>query len=195
MTHRERLARLETLHAAAADGRVDALRQALADEDWEVVQGALFALRRAPRPELGAQLLAVFDREDRRDLYGQPEGDLLHFGAGDPRGGELSPRAGQYDAETLEAWKCRWRVKQAAALAVAALAEAGGPRALPDETVDRLIGYLQDAEGEDYPVRAAAAQALGALGDPRARAALETAAGDVEFCTATEASKALARLA
>jgi HEAT repeat protein len=91
------------------------------------------------------------------------------------------------DEATAAAWQRRGRVKQALCLAI------GATRNADPEALRRLQRYATD-QREDCAVRAAACKALGQLGPPGSRSTLEQAARDGEWCTATEAAKALAAL-
>lgn len=59
--------------------------------------------------------------------------------------------------------------------------------------MEQLTQYASSGE-EDYHVRAAAAHALGQVGDPSALPAARQAAEDEEWCTACEGRKAVAKL-
>lgn len=83
-----------------------------------------------------------------------------------------------------EAWERRGRLKQAVCFALPAIA-AAGPGAL-----EFLHRYATDQK-EDYTVRASAARALGLLRHPSSCVALANATNDSEWCTQTEARKAL----
>lgn len=160
----------------APETPLEELLGALEDENWQIVQAACQAI--GERREVGAvaALLDVLKRQDELDLYGAPDMWSL----------EDAP-----DEATREVWRCRFRVKQAACHALGKIGEEHGAEALGAAVIRHLAGYATD-DDEDYVVRAAACRALGQIGAPEARTALEPAAGDGEWCTRTEARKALA---
>ena len=174
----ERLRKMERLFAAAEAGSARAPVEALDDPDWTVVQAALHAIRLHPRAEYAGPVARVLARQDELDIYGQTSDAKLN---------EV-PRA------TKEVWKCRWRIKQAASHALGAIGAACGRTALSEDALARLRRWAADREREDYHVRAAACLALAQIRDPAARESLAMAAADDEFCTRTEARKALAVL-
>lgn len=156
--------------------RIEALRH----PDWSLRQAALWALSRYPDVRAVSAIRTLLDEEDRSDIYG---------------GGAWGPASEDAPSELREAWRRRFRLKQAACAALGATGRLAGPTALPQEEHRRLARYAVSM-GEDYPVRAAACAALGAMKsmDPAAIAALEAARRDVEWCTATHATKALAEI-
>ena len=180
------LERIEQLIAAAEAADAAALQAALTDGDWRIVQAALHAVRWHPVAAVAGDILDVLVRQDALPLRSQDR-EVFHQ-AGAPFSSYPHPLEEAAPA-TRELWKCRWRVKQAACLALGAI----GP-ALPGEVRGRAIaalsGYAVSA-ADDYHVRAAACDALGRIGDPAARAALDQAAGDEEWCTRTHAARAL----
>jgi HEAT repeat protein len=183
--------RCTTMEACAAAGlagdpaALPMLLAALADADWHVRYAAAVALGDLRDARALNGLLALLEAEDAAPLYTQPE-DYGGLHAGSPEA-TVSRLPAETPPATAEAWRRRGRVKQAACFAIAAIA-AGTPaiRAC-------LERYTAD-EGEDYMVRAAAARALGVIGTAKSCPALEAAAQFHEFCTKTEAAKALARL-
>lgn len=170
---------LERIDGLFAPGTpIEELLGALEDENWQAVQAACQAV--GERGELGAvgALLDVLKQQDKLDIYGATDMWSL----------EDAP-----DAATREVWRCRFRVKQAACHALGHIGGEHGPEALGTEAIEHLCRYATD-DDEDYVVRAAACQALGRIGAEKARTALEAAAGDGEWCTRTEARKALAAM-
>jgi len=123
--------------------------------------------------------------EDAAPLYTQ-QADLGGAPAGSPDERELAFPPGTTGA-TRAAWERRGRLKQAVCLALGAIA------VTDQRALDALHRHATD-QREDYPVRAAAAKALGQLHSPASRAALTLATQDPEWCTATEARQALAGL-
>ncbi|MEI8197447.1 MAG: HEAT repeat domain-containing protein [Phycisphaerae bacterium] len=152
---------------------------------WQVRYAAAVALGDRADPRSVPGLIRLLEQEDTQPLYTQKE-DL----AGAPAGASMAMTCSyppEVSSVTLDCWRRRGRVKQAGCWALAAL----GPAARPAVTL--LARYVTDSR-EDYMVRAAAGRALGLIGDPNAVAALQQAAGDEEWCTRTEAQKALRRL-
>ena len=154
------------------------LTAALHDDNWQVQQAALNALDARAEADAVEAIRALLQRQDALDVYGAPDADATDATSTDPQ---------------VQTWCCRFRVKQAACLALGRIAETHGGDALGDAGVDHLCRYATDLD-EDYPVRAAACHSLGAAGATRAIDTLRAAARDGEWCTATEAHKALVRL-
>jgi len=160
------------------------LLNALKDEAWEVRYSAAVALGDLREPGAIDGLLALLKEEDAAALFSQP-GECMG-----PAGSTVAPSPDLPQAvtkETLDAWRRRGRVKQAACFALGAIGKAD-PRVL-----DVLHRYAVDA-AQDYMVRAAACKALGQIGSPASSRVLEAAANDEEWCTKTEARKALKSL-
>ena len=193
MSHLERLLKMDRLWLAAQTGETEAVIDGLADPDWEIVQIACSAARKHPRAEYGPALGQVLAHQNTLDVNGQHDLGLIYLKA-DREEDVLTSRVELYDKATLEAWKCRWRVKQMACLALQAMGEQGQIGAISPETIDRLCTYALDSDGEDLGVRAAACDALGDIGGDKARTTLEQATGDEEFCTMTAATKGLAKV-
>ncbi|MGI6496638.1 MAG: hypothetical protein ACOX5G_11260 [Kiritimatiellia bacterium] len=171
----------------APDAPLEGLLAALDADQWQLQQGALWALagrmeRPLPHDTLAAiaeAVLALLDDQDGRGVYAAPSPK-------DYRGA---------DPAKTEEHRCRFRVKQAACMALAPAAMALPPgNPLHERAVARLERYAVDL-AEDYAVRAECCRALGRIALPRSRGTLEQASTDGEWCTATEARKALARLA
>ena len=152
---------------------------------WQVRYAAAVALGDRADPRSVSALIRALEFEDTQPLYTQKE----EF-ASAPAGASMTMTC-SYPSDvspvTLDCWRRRGRVKQAICWALAALGSAARP-ALP-----LLERYVTDPR-EDYMVRAAAGRALGLIGDPAASVALQQAAKDEEWCTRTEAQKALQRL-
>jgi HEAT repeat protein len=163
-----------------------ALRARLRHPEWQVRYAAAIALGDRRDPSVIPELLALLAEEDAAPLYTQ-EGDLV---AGTPAGsnaGVSTSALTAIDAETLAAWARRGRIKQAVSWTLAEIGVA------TPEILTVLQRYAID-QHEDYAVRAAACRALGLLADPSSLPVLEQACDDGEWCTATEAQKACARL-
>lgn len=159
----------------------DRLLTLLRDADWRVGYAAAIALGDRREAQAVASLLAVLNTEDAAPLYTQKE-DLSSTPAGQPSVEWHVPA--DIPAETLEAWRRRGRLKQAVCLAL-------GEIGIADPVVlARLHRYVTTA-AEDYLVRAAAAHALGQLGSADSLPFLRAAMEDEEWCTRTEATKAV----
>lgn len=169
----------------APDTPVEGLVAALGSSQWQLQQAALWSIATrfaapgalAPAP-VATAVLDLLDEQDSLAIYGSAD----HWKFEDP------------DPTVQEEHRCRFRVKQAAVMALAALAlrmDGGDPlRATAIERIERYATSMAD----DYAVRAEACRALGAIASPSSRATLERAAADGEWCTATEAAKSLSRL-
>lgn len=153
--------------------------------DWRVRYAAAVALGDRRAAPAAAPLIALLKEEDAAPLYTQP-GDLASAPAGAHHAPVVQYPAG-VSADTLAAWVRRGRLKQAAITALGQLGDPARP-ALPI-----LQRYAADPK-EDYAVRAAANKALGLLADRSSLPALQRAIHDEEFCTRTEAQKALAKV-
>ena len=161
------------------------------DPDWRVRYAAAVAIGEHGDPAEAPYLEKMLHIEDQRSLYDQPNVDLV-----DPRDktplSRLAERIGpaeaafpaEYSDEVKEAWKCRGRVKFACAKAVVKLGYA------TEETRELFRKYLMD-EDEAYNVKAAVAHALSVIGTEEDIPALETALRYDEWCTQTEAKKAI----
>ncbi len=168
---------IDRLHAPETP--MDDLFAALDHDEWQVRQAALGAIARRPAAAAIAPILSLLDDQDSRDLYGAPN----HWDVD-----------GAPDEATTEDWRCRFRLKQAACLALGAIAAEIGPETLGETAIRRLAHYAT-SQDDDYTVRAAACKALSKVGkaNPIARDALTAASTDGEWCTRTEAAMALAR--
>lgn len=156
------------------------LAAALESDQWQLQQAALWSIATSHRdPALLDAVTATLDAQDKLRIY---EGrDHWTYEDDDP--------------VAQEEHRCRYRVKQAAVMALAAVAAtlaATDPRRA--RATARIEPYATSM-ADDYAVRAEACRALGLLASPSSRATLEKASADGEWCTATEAAKALARLA
>jgi len=149
----------------------------LTADNWQVQQMALWALGHRGDSQAINHILNTLDAQDALDVYGSPDPWAID---------------GTDDVDTRETWRCRFRVKQAACHALGAIGAKHGPDILGSDAIRRLTGYATD-QREDYVVRAAACQALGLCRATGAHVdnALKAAANDSEWCTATEARKAL----
>lgn len=167
------------------DASLHQLIQYVGDADWHVRYAAAIALGDRRQPAAVEPLYQLLQAEDAAPLYGQQD-DLGGAPAGCPvAAGPHFPEG--TDADTRAAWQRRGRLKQAACLALGEIGVAD-PRVL--DTLHRYIIGLDN----DYMVRAAASKALGQLASPTSRPFLEQTTQDEEWCTRTEAAKALHKL-
>jgi HEAT repeat protein len=167
------------------DASLRQLLERLRDSDWRVRFAAAVALGERRASAAVEPLLELLTAEDAAPLYGQKQ-EL----GGTPAGCHQAPTPEfppGTDTATRDAWARRGRLKQAACLALGAIGKA------TPEVLARLHRYVTD-QGEDYPVRAASAKALGLFRQAASRPHLERATADPEWCTMTEARKALAAL-
>ena len=185
ITHFELMDRCAEIGLAGDRAALPELFKLMMHDDWRVRYAASVAAGDLRAPEAIAPLMWVLWREDAAPLYSQPP---LPAGGSAGSSGVTTPAFPEGTTpETIEAWRRRGRVKQAACLALGYIGEAA-PQALA-----ALQRYAVAPE-EDYVVRAAACQALGKINHPSSREVLLRAAKDEEWCTNHEAAKALARL-
>jgi len=161
------------------------LLDALADPDWRVRYAAIVALGDLGDPRAAEPLLALLRAEAREPLFTQPPLE----GGGDAGATLVHPVAFPADTTeaTKEAWRRRGRLLQAGCLALANLGTPSAP-------LLELLHDLATDQKRDYMVRAAACKALGQLACPASLPVLEEATRDEEWCTATEARKAVAAI-
>ena len=167
------------------DGSLLELTALLKNDDWRIRFAAAVALGDRADPRSIEPLLDLLRAEDAAPLYSQ-SGDLSSAPAGAPNAGQLTFPEGT-TAATRAAWERRGRLKQSACIALGRIGSAD------ERVLEFLHRYSTDAK-EDYAVRAAAAKALGVLRNPLSRPFLVVAAQDEEWCTKTEARKALTAL-
>lgn len=166
----------------------ETIEQLALDADWRVRYAAAVAIGRAGDPRRLPLLSRMLEIEDARPLYRQPPARFINSSDDTRMAEQIGPIEvifdQPYDEFHLEAWRCRGRVRQAILFAVAELgATDAGLRV-------RLEDLLRDP-AEDYPVKAAAARALAAVGDAASLPALEAARQIDEWCTQVEAAKAI----
>ncbi len=160
-----------------------ALLDALPDPDWRVRYAATIALGDLGDPRAAGPLCALLRAEDREPLFTQPPLE----GGGHAGATLVSPIVfpeGTTEA-TKEAWRRRGRLLQAGCLALGTLGTATTP------ALELLHDFATDQK-RDYMVRAAACKALGQLACAESLPVLDQATRDEEWCTATEARKAVA---
>jgi HEAT repeat protein len=164
------------------DASLQRLIDLAAHASWRVRFAAAVALGDRANPSAVSALLNMLAHEDSEPIYGQAE----HY-VGAPAGATTiaaTANPAGVPEQTIECWRRRGRIKQAACVALGQI----GPAAR--SAVTRMCHYATNQK-EDYAVRAAACQALGLIGDASAAPSLRTATGDEEWCTKTQASKAL----
>lgn len=154
---------------------VDKLEAALNDNNWQVQQAALSAIGDRGESSAIPVIAATLEAQDKLPVYR----------CSDEWG--LDSAKDENEAET---WRCRFRVKQAALLAISKCVDKSGPAAVDDNLCQKIMDYALNQD-EDYPVRMAACELLGKLKRPETRSVLEQAAHDGEWCTATTAKEAL----
>jgi len=157
----------------------------LQDADWHVAMAAAVALGDRADAKAVPALLALLQREDEAPLFSQTE-DYSSSPAGSPFGASAKLPA-DTPHETAMAWERRGRLKQSVIWSLAAIGVSDAA------LLKKLQAYAVDQK-QDYTVRAASCRALGILRDPSSRAALAQATSDAEWCTMTEAKKALAKV-
>jgi len=162
----------------------------LKDADWRVAMAAAVALGDRKDATAVPALVELLDREDKEpQLFTQTEDYSYQTFAGVCFALFGSPLPADTSEATALAWQRRGRLKQSAIWSLAAIGVADDAALLK-----RLQGYALDQK-QDYMVRAASFRALGIFGDPSSRATFEKGMSDPEWCTMTEARKALAKIA
>lgn len=154
------------------------LKEMLFGNSWRMQQAALYAIGDRAIKEAVPDILKVLDEQDALAVYGANDND------------EWSLDEAKDESER-ETWICRFRVKQAACVALGLIAEKYGEGSIGKTAVDKLM-YYAVSQNDDYAVRAAACQALGRTRDKSAISCLEKATLDGEWCTKTHATVALA---
>lgn len=155
------------------------LEKALQDDNWQVQQAACAAIGDRGEADALPAIAELLAAQDALGVYACPdEWDLDAAGSESER----------------ETWRCRFRVKQAALLAIDACVQQHGAAIIVSDPLRRhMEQYAVDPE-EDYPVRAAACDLLGVIAHTASRPVLQHAATDGEWCTATAARKALLKI-
>lgn len=175
----------------AALTRPETIEQYALHDDWRVRYAAAVAIGRSQDRRWLSLLKRMLALEDSRPLYTQPAAQFVNSTDDTRMAEQIGPIAvvfdQAYDEFHQEAWRCRGRVRQALLFALYELGAAD------EELEARLQRFLLDP-GEDYPVKAAAARALGAVGGAASLPALEAARQFDEWCTQTEAGKAMQRI-
>lgn len=196
-----RIAAAEALAELSEDSSREAMLRALGDSEADVVRAALRWFRPRGYPENRERVRAAVEREGFESsmdgwyaLYWMGEPDATErFLAGLGREEDardvlrLLADRGMGEAVPRLLLLCERITGEPRTLVIRALEESGGREAVP-----LLIAALDDA-GEATATRAAAARALGTLGDPKALPALR-AAGKGDGLVAVEALGSLAML-
>lgn len=159
--------------------------------NWRVRYAAAVSMGETRSTDWLPSLKAMLRHEATRDLYTQPPAVFTNA-SDDTRMAEIvGPIDVHFDSapteKMLEDWRCRGRVKQAILFAIHEIGVA-------DKELLELINHCITRESEDYPVKAAAARALGAVGNEDSLPILKIAEAVDEWCTQTEARKAITRI-
>ncbi len=156
----------------------------LSDGSWRVRYAAAVALGDRRDPKAVEPLLKALQKEIGEPLFSQPplEGGA-HAGSNSPFSVKFPEGTTE---DTKEAWRRRGRLLQAICLAL-------GSIGISSPEVLEILHRLATDQGCDYGVRAAACKALGQIASKDSIPILEKAAADEEWCTKTEAKKALRR--
>jgi|GEM_PF-1084216 len=155
---------------------VSELLAALHADNWQVQLASLAALGDRRDVEALSAVEALLETQDTLGVYDCPDEWDLNSTS---------------ESSEKEIWRCRYRVKQAALIAILRCVEQHGPGIIEEALLEKLHHYAISQE-EDYPVRVAACELLGALKHPTSGPVLAAASKDGEWCTATVATRALA---
>jgi len=159
--------------------------------NWRVRYAAAVAIGETRDPKWLPALKKILKREEDRSLYSQPPAIFTNTTDDTRMAEHIGPITAEfehsYEPETLENWRCRGRVKQAVLFAIN---EIGAEDA---ELLDMLYQLIQ-RDSEDHPVKAAAARAIGTIGNQESIPYLEIALLIDEWCIQTEARKAIIRI-
>lgn len=156
------------------------LKELLQGDSWRKQQAALYAIGDRGIKEAVPDIVAVLNEQD----------NLAVYGATNQNEWSLADAKNETEKET---WMCRFRVKQAACVALGQIAEKYGEGSIGPDAVEKLKKYAISQE-DDYAVRAVACQALGKTRDKSAVPCLEKATHDGEWCTKTHATVALKKI-
>ena len=167
------------------------LAQLARHADWRVRYAAAVAIGQTRDQRWLPLLKELLQLENARPLYSQPPAHFTNSTDDTRMAEQIGPIGVSFeqvvDDATKEAWRCRGRVKQAILFALAELGAA-------DDEMRALLHVYLEAPNEDYAVKAAAGRALAAVGNQSSIPALQIAQKFDEWCTQTEATKALRRL-
>ena len=151
------------------------LLRAFNSTNWQIQQAALLAVGDRAEIEAVPKIVELLEKQDQLAIYGANDNWAI----------DHAP-----DIETREIWRCRFRVKQAACIALGAIGEKYGVEKLGNQALTKLEAYAV-SQDDDCQIRAAACHALGQCQSQHSIPILEQAAQDGEWCTKTEAEKAL----
>ena len=159
------------------------------DTNWRVRYAAAVAMGESRDAKWLDTIERVYDLESKRSLYNQPPARFPGLAADETRLSEhIGPLKAVFpipaDEETKEAWRCRGRVKQAVLYAVYDIG------AVSASMLAKLHECLENAT-DDYCVIAAAARALGRVGNATSLEYLDKILAIDEWCTTTEAKKSI----
>ncbi|MFN8446034.1 MAG: hypothetical protein U0175_34905 [Caldilineaceae bacterium] len=157
-------------------------------ENWRVRYAAAVAIGQSQDRRWLPLLKEMLSIENARPLYTQTPAHFTNSTDDTRMAEQIGPITASFDHEvddsTLDAWRCRGRVKQAVLFALHDIGEAD------DEIRAILHAYLEDPK-EEYPIKAAAGRALQRVGNRSSIPALQTAQKFDEWCTQMEATKAI----
>jgi len=156
---------------------VSKLKEALNNDNWQIQQAALSAIGDRGELKLLTDIDNILEIQDSLDIYGCPD--------------EWDFDAASSVAEK-ELWRCRFRVKQAALIAVSKLIDKHGGDIVDDVLLNKILKYAVD-QGEDFSIRVASCEVLGKIKTPATRKILEKASQDAETCTRLTAEEGLKR--
>ena len=170
----------------------DKIGQYASHGDWRVRYAVAVAIGETGDEKWLDTLASMLQYEDTRNLYTQPPVIGFENSYDDTKMAEqLVPIKEIFDKDypedIREDWRCRGRVKQACILAIRDIGKAS----------DDLLAYLHtilQKPGEDYAVCAATALCLGYVGHMGSIPYLKKALQIDEWCTQTEAQKAIRRI-
>ncbi len=164
-------------------------KKSLTHSNWRVRYSAAVALGETEDPNALEDLAFLWQREQSRQLYTQPKVKGFTNSYDDTRMAEQIVEIAvifdrDYDQELLEDWKCRGRVRQAILCAVEKIGRI-------NQSLLRAVYDVLADEGEDYAVKMQGCRVLGRCGDHFSLPYLEKALTVDEWCTQTEAQKAI----
>lgn len=183
-TKQDALSSAATMLALADDpaaGALSGLLAGLTSSEWKVRSAAAWGLARRGTADAVPDLLTALARENPAEIYPEPaevDVEVLVFIA--------DPRVPTGEAPTSERIAKRWRVRMQIIESLGLLRD---PRAVP------ALSAILAACTEPYPILAAAARALGRIGDPATIPVVAKTCTYYEACTylaARDAYRALA---
>ncbi len=151
------------------------LKKALTSDNWQIQQAALSAIGDRCELTLLNDILNVLEIQDSLDVYGCPDEWELYSAK---------------DENEKEVWRCRFRVKQAALIAVSKLIDKNGGDIVGDVLLNKIMNYAVN-QSEDFSIRVVSCEILGKIKTPATRKILEKATQDGETCTRMTAEAGL----